>query len=231
MSYKIVRIKPNKNIQIHYMSEFVEAAQNGDLDKVKRLFRPDIINARDHEKDTALLKASRNPNATHVVSFLLENGASTNDRDLIDQTPLIVASQHGCREIVNLLVKAGSDIKHKNQQGESALLSATQEGHIDIVKDLIRAGAEINEPNYDGETPILLATKLRQKKELVKLLIDAGADINRPNVEGETPIMFAKSKDIMDLFARGKRSKRRKKPRKSRGKSLRLLRKSISQNK
>jgi ankyrin repeat protein len=153
------------------MSDFVKFAENGNLDEVKRLFQPKIINTRDKENDTALLKASQNCNATNVVSFLLKNGADIDDRDLIDQTPLIVASQHGCKDIVELLLKAGSNIKHKNQQGETALISATQEGHIDVVKFLLDAGADKNEPNAEGETPLMLAINLRHKKDLVKLLI------------------------------------------------------------
>ena len=152
------------------MSDFVKFAENGNLNEVKRLFQPEIINVRDHELDTALLKASRNCHAINVVSFLLNNGASVNDRDLIDQTPLIVASQHGCKVIVELLLKAGSNIKHKNQQGETALISATQEGHIDVVKILLDTGADVNEQNAEGETPLMLATKLRHKKELLDLL-------------------------------------------------------------
>jgi ankyrin repeat protein len=152
------------------MSDFVKFAKNGNLNEVKREFRPEIINIRDKENDTAILKASQNCDATQVVSFLLENGANVDDRDLIDQTPLIVASQHGCKAIVELLLKSGSNIKHKNQQGETALLSATQEGHIDVVKALISAGADANEPNADGETPLHLAIKLRHKKELLDLL-------------------------------------------------------------
>ena len=153
------------------MSDFVKFAGNGNLDEVKRLFRPEIINIRDHEKDTALLKASQNCDAINMVSFLLENGADVDDRDLIDQTPLIVASQHGCKNIVELLLNAGSNITHKNQQGETALLTATQEGHIDVVKILLDAGADVNEPNAEGETPLMIAIKLRHKKELVKFLI------------------------------------------------------------
>jgi ankyrin repeat protein len=152
------------------MSDFVKFAENGNLDEVKRLFQPKIINTRDKENDTALLKASQNCNATNVVSFLLENGADVDDRDLIDQTPLIIASQHGCKDIVELLLKADSNIKHKNQQGETALISATQEGHIDVVKILLDTGADVNEQNAEGETPLMLAINLRHKKELVDLL-------------------------------------------------------------
>lgn len=154
------------------MSGFVKSAENGDLNEVKRLFglNPDIINTKDREKDTAIMKACRNCNTVEVVSFLLENGAKINDRDTIDQTPLIIASQNGCTNIVRMLLGAGADIHHRNDQGENALISAAQEGHIDVVKVLIEAGANVNQPNADGETPLELAIRLRQKKELIDLL-------------------------------------------------------------
>jgi ankyrin repeat protein len=154
------------------MSEFVKAAQNGDLIEVKRLFalNPGIINEKDREKDTAIMKACSDCNSTNVVTFLLENGANINDRDTIDQTSLIIAAQNGCKDIVKMLLDAGADIHHRNDQGENALISAAQEGHIDTVKLLLEAGVDINQSNSDGETPLDLAIRLRQKKELIELL-------------------------------------------------------------
>ena len=154
------------------MSEFVKAAQNGDLIEVKRLFalNSGIINEKDREKDTAIMKACRDCNSTNVVTFLLENGANINDRDTIDQTSLIIAAQNGCKDIVKLLLDAGANIHHRNDQGENALISAAQEGHIDTVKLLLEAGVDINQSNSDGETPLDLAIRLRQKKELIELL-------------------------------------------------------------
>ena len=157
------------------MSEFVEAAQNGNLNEVKHLFNlnPGIINTKDREKDTAIMKACRNCKAIDVVAFLLDNGANINDkeyRDLIDQTPLIIAAFNGCTDIVKMLLDAGANIEHKNDQGENALISAVQEGHIDTVKLLLDAGADVNQTNTDGETALDLAIRLRQKKELIELL-------------------------------------------------------------
>lgn len=157
------------------MSEFVEAAQNGNLNEVKRLFNlnPDIINTKDREHDTAIMKASRNCNAIDVVSFLLEKGCNIKDkeyRDSIDQTPLIIAAFNGCTVIVKMLLDAGSDIHHRNDQGENALISATQEGNIDVVKLLLDYGADVTHTNSDGETPLSLAIMLKQKKELINLL-------------------------------------------------------------
>ena len=102
--------------------EFVEAAVNGNLHTVEQMLETDgnLLNAKDREHDTAIMKAARNCNATDVVSFLLEKGANINDeqyRDTINQTPIIVAAQHGCTEIVRLLIEAGiTDINHKNDQ-------------------------------------------------------------------------------------------------------------------
>ena len=154
------------------MSEFVKAAQNGDLIEVKRLFalNPGIINEKDREHDTAIMKACRDCNNINVVAFLLKNGANINDRDTIDQTPLIIAAFNGCTDIVKMLLDAGANIEHKNDQGENALISAAQEGYIDTVKLLLDAGADVNQTNTDGETALDLAIRLRQKKELIELL-------------------------------------------------------------
>ena len=162
--------------------EFVEAASNNDLHKVKQMLEAngDLLNSKDREHDTAIMKAARNCNATDVVSFLLEKGANFNDqqyRDTINQTPIIVAAQHGCANIVKLLIGAGiKDINHKNDQGESALLTAAQEGHKEIVGILLEAGADINQPNSDGETALEIVTRNRHKKDLIDFLIVNGAE-------------------------------------------------------
>jgi ankyrin repeat protein len=161
--------------------EFVEAAANNNLHKVREMLEAngDLLNAKDREHDTAIMKAARNCNATDVVSFLLEKGANFNDeqyRDTINQTPIIVAAQHGCIDIVRLLIEAGvKDINHKNDQGESALLTAAQEGHKEIVGILLEAGADINQPNSDGDTALAIVTRNRHKKDLIDFLIVNGA--------------------------------------------------------
>lgn len=161
--------------------EFVEAAANGDLHTVKQMLEVngDLLNAKDRERDTAIMKAARNCNATDVVDFLLKNGANFNDeqyRDTINQTPIIVAAQHGCGNIVRLLIEAGiTDINHKNDQGESALLAAAQEGHKEVVQILLDAGADINQPNSDNETALAIVTRNRHKNEYINFLIENGA--------------------------------------------------------
>ena len=161
--------------------EFVEAASNNNLNKVRQMLETNghLLNVTDREHDTAIMKAVRNCHATDVVSFLLEKGANINDqeyRDTINQTPIIVAAQHGCTDIVRLLLEAGiKDINHKNDQGESALLTAAQEGHKEIVQILLDADADINQPNSDGETALTIVTRNRHNKEYINFLIENGA--------------------------------------------------------
>jgi ankyrin repeat protein len=161
--------------------EFVQAAYNNNLNKVRQMLETNsnLLNAKDREHDTAIMKAARNCNATDVISFLLEKGANINDqeyRDMINQTPIIVAAQHGCTDIVRLFLEAGiKDINHKNDQGESALLAAAQEGHKQVVQILLDAGADINQPNSDGETALTIVTQNRHKKEYIDFLIENGA--------------------------------------------------------
>jgi|LakMenEpi03Aug12_release.lakeMendotaPanAssembly.Ray.scaffolds.fasta_scaffold505018_2 ankyrin repeat protein len=196
------------------MSEFVKAAQNGDLIEVKRLFalNPGIINEKDREKDTAIMKACRDCNAVNVVAFLLENGANINDRDTIDQTPLIIAAFNGCKDIVKMLLDAGADIGHRNDQGENALISAAQEGNIDVVKVLLEAGADVNQSNADGETPLDLAIRLKQKKELIELL--------REKTDGAMGI----KKKVKRMKESNKKSQSLKKKRKRRKRTIRKRR-------
>lgn len=189
--------------------EFVEAAANGNLHTVEQMLETDgnLLNAKDREHDTAIMKAARNCNATDVVSFLLEKGANINDpeyRDTINQTPIIVAAQHGCTEIVRLLIEAGiTDINHKNDQGESALLAAAQEGHKEVVQILLDAGADINQPNSDNETALAIVTRNRHKKEYINFLIENGA------------LAFAETEPEASGIKKKKRRRRTKKVKKS----------------
>ena len=193
--------------------EFVEAAANNDLHKVRQMLETNgrLLNAKDGEHDTAIMKAARNCDAINVVSFLLSKGANFNDeqyRDTINQTPIIVAAQHGCADIVRLLIAAGiKDINHKNDQGESALLTAAQEGHKEIVKILLEAGADINQPNSDGETALAIVTRNRHKKDLIDFLIVNGASTS---VKTEAEASGIKKKKRRKT-KRSKKTKRRTK--------------------
>jgi len=195
-------------------AEFVTAAEiaieNGNLNELQRLLNIDnsVINKK-YRGDTAIMKASRRCNGNKVVAFLLENGANINDKDVrdeIDQTPLIVAADSGCKDIVEMLLQAGANIEHRNDQGETALISAAQNGHKEVVQILLDAGSNVNQENADGETALDLVVRLKHKKDLINLLLEYGAF-----AEGKAKGSKIKTKKRRNKKRKNKRSRRKQK--------------------
>lgn len=137
------------------------------MDEVRQLFAVDnsILFEKDREKDTPILKACRNCNAEPILTFLLENGANVEDRDSINQTPLIIAAQHGCDKLVKKLLEAGANVHHTAEYSKNALITATEENYPKIVRMLLEAGADPNVLNEDGETPMEIALRIHRGKQ------------------------------------------------------------------
>jgi hypothetical protein len=177
------------------IQKMMVAIQENNLNEVKRLFAIDgaILFEKDKEKDTPILKACRVCNAQEIVHFLLEKGAGIEDLDSIRQTPLIIASQHKCKNLVKILLDAGANVHHKAEYSRNALITATEEADVEIVKMLLLAGADPNEPNDVDETPQMIALRIYRGK----------------------PTQLSK------LFEGGKRKQGKSKKRKNKGKKTR----------
>ncbi|SDS72935.1 ankyrin repeat domain-containing protein [Bradyrhizobium canariense] len=105
----------------------VYAAASGRLDIVKQLLAGNTdINAR-YANDLTLLMWASGPDegipeaqAIEVVSYLLDSGARTDDRDARGRTPLMIAAEGGHAEIANLLLSHGADPSLKDKAGKRA---------------------------------------------------------------------------------------------------------------
>lgn len=161
-------------ISKHDVEKMSVAIQNNNLEEVKRLHALNnrIIFEKDSQRDTAILGNARHCNSIEILNFLLENGADVEDLDVINQTPLIIASQNGCADLVKVLLKAGANVHHTGDYNMSALIAAAQEGYTEIARMLLDAGANPELENGDGETPLMLALIQSRGKpsELTKLL-------------------------------------------------------------
>ncbi len=169
----------------HDVEKLSVAIKNNNLEEVKRLHALNhrIIFEKNSENDTAILENARYGNSTETFKFLLENGANVEDRDIMNQTPLIVASQNGCTNLVKMLLKAGANVHHTGDYNMSALIAASQEGHTEIARMLLEAGANPDLENGDGETPLMLALIQSRGKpsELTKLLSESGKAKGKAN--------------------------------------------------
>jgi ankyrin repeat protein len=157
--------------------KFLEAVEEGDLDKIKKIFnKPGFnVNVKDKDGNTPLIIASREGH-TDIVKVLLDKGADIDvvDKSSIGTTALIIALKGSHTDIAELLVEKGADVKIKDRHGFTALMCASYFGYTKMVKLLIEKGADINAKEVGGKT----AFDLAKNEEIRKLL---GKMENSPN--------------------------------------------------
>ncbi len=180
--------------------EIIEAATNGDTDRVRDLLEQGApIDTRDMYDRTALMKAS-----SHVdtLQLLLDSKANGNAVDNSGKTPLIFAVFARNTQAIALLLAYGADYYIRDKSGklpvtyawgaanddllqilynaepESDIVLAAVLGDLEKVKYLHQQGADINIPNEFGETALTVAIS-RGHFEIANYLIESGVDVNR----------------------------------------------------
>jgi ankyrin repeat protein len=145
-----------------YKGKLIEAVENNDLAKVKKLL--------DKGEDV--------------------NRPFRQAKGILGWTALIEASGKGRLEVVKLLLDRGADIDAKNKDGNTVFMEALLEGHPEIAKLLLDKVTDVNEKTNDGVTALMLAS-LRGYLEVVKLLLDKGAEVNaKDNNQEPTAVGF-----------------------------------------
>ena len=121
-----------------------DAAETGDLNKVKRLLRKGAdVNAKEFNGYTPLMWAVAHTGHVEIVKVLLEKGADVSVRGKSkNETPLGIASHFGGLEIVRLLLDKGADITAKDNDGSTPLMLATRRNHKAVVALLRERGAK-----------------------------------------------------------------------------------------
>ena len=132
---------------------YLDAALNGNSDKVKEFIAGGlVVDATDENGSTAMMLAAFNGH-TEVVKYLLREGADVNHHDSNDRTALMYASSGPANETVKLLLEAGAEVNvTDNIEGFTAIMFAAAEGQTEVFKTLIAAGADIYIKDKDGET-------------------------------------------------------------------------------
>jgi ankyrin repeat protein len=121
---------------------------------------------------------------------LLENGADANfGRPSDSVSPLMLASEHGKRQIAQLLLSYGADLDSRGYAGISALFLAVMGNHVETVRLLLDRGA-YTETTCDGMTPLLYAAS-NDHAPILELLLDHGANIDCVNEIRYTGLIIA----------------------------------------
>ena len=126
-----------------------------------------------------------NAEALQCWRLLLENGATADVRDSVDDTVLQDACMYGHSAIVALLLEAGADVNTRGLRQNTPLHRARLHGNIAWM--LLKAGADVNARNEYGCTPLEHALEHPMTRRVFPILVSAGADLpaetNNPYIQ------------------------------------------------
>jgi ankyrin repeat protein len=200
-----------------------DAAQKGDLNKVKALVQsdPKLVSSKDKNGNTPLHLAAFHDHAA-VAEFLLASGANVNEKNSYasfvpdDLEGMFAANDANHKDPQDLLLAKGVDAR-ASTNGYTALdLALFSYNHKDIVALLIAKGADVKAQAASGATPLFWAA-MRGLKDDAQILIDKGADVNavdayqdsildvavRMNHPAVVELLLAKGADINAKDQRG----------------------------
>ncbi|HET6979805.1 MAG TPA: ankyrin repeat domain-containing protein [Pyrinomonadaceae bacterium] len=206
--------------------EFMDAATQGDVAKVKEMLQADpaLAESKDQNGLSVVLKALYY-GKRDVVEALLASGVQLNVfeasatgqtdrvRSLIQDDPALVNSFapdgfaplslavfFGHAETVDELLAAGAEVNAPSRETMklTPLASAMATAQNEIAKALINHGANVNAKAESDLTPLHTAAA-RGNIEAATLLLDHGADINAMTADGKKPITYAEERNHPEM--------------------------------
>jgi len=206
--------------------EFIDAATQGDVAKVKEMLQadPSLAHSRDEKGLSVVLKATYY-GKRDVVEALLAAGVELNVfeaaatgqtdriRTLIQEDPALVnsyspdgfaplslAAFFGHGETVDALLAAGAEVSAPSRETMklTPLASALATGQNQIARTLIAHGADVNAKGENDVTPLHTAAA-RGNIEAATFLLDHGADINATTTDGKKPIAYAEERNHPEM--------------------------------
>lgn len=126
-----------------------------------------------------------------------------------DESPLMIASIKGQKEIVKKLIARDADV---NKPGWTPLHYAATAGQVEVMEILLEEHAFIDAESPNRSTPLMMAAKYGSTAA-VKLLLEAGADVTMRNELGLSAVDFAQQgnrRDAADLIAAAVRAQQPK---------------------
>jgi ankyrin repeat protein len=190
----------------------------------------------------AAREAALEPDAALVLAAALIAGDMSKARALVNAdpslarssdkqygTPLLLAVQHGTKDMVELLLAHGADVNssgkfdltalHFAKSSEMAEVLLAHGANVnardsigstplhdasnrDVAEVLLAHGADINAKRNDGATPLHDAA-ISNKRDVTEVLLAHGADVNAKNMFGQTPLLMAAgngNKEVVELL-------------------------------
>ncbi len=206
--------------------EFLNAATQGDVAKVKEMLKRDssLAHVTDGRGVSVILMATYY-RKKDVVAALLESGVELDifeasatgatdrvrtltkmDTSLVNAysgdgfMPLGLAIFFGHRDTAEALLDAGANVNAASRETMKVtpLASAVAANQIELARLLIARGANVNAKAASDFTPLHEAAA-RGDIEFAKLLMDHGADVHAKSADGKTPLSFAEEHNRTEM--------------------------------
>ena len=173
--------------------ELIQAAKEGDINKVKKLVQEANIDAQDDQGRTPLHWAAINEHL-EVVDVLLNNGASTQ----------VIDNDGNPAEVVIRNSEIRKKIRKAREQAlfNPKLIKAAKEGDINKVKELVQQ-ANINAQDNQGRTPLHWAA-MNEHPEVVDVLLDNGASTQVIDNDGRPAILLTGNFEIRKKISKAR---------------------------
>jgi len=195
----------NCTFEWEYETPLIKACMHKHENIVKYLIdHGAYINKREFfEMETPLTAACNSRGNENIIKYLIEHGADINDKNMEDETPLIIACENSEEKIVKYLVEHGADVNYTRKfdiydhdiietpliiacnneieyDSENESENEYKKENENIIKYLIEHGADVNKTNKYNSTPLDIICKLdHENLSIVKLLVEHGADVNK----------------------------------------------------
>ncbi|KAL8591213.1 hypothetical protein ACOMHN_019189 [Nucella lapillus] len=170
-------------IEDNEVAEFFQAADQGDLNKVRSFVAQSKAKINIRVKGNAALHFAAHHGHLDIVQLLLDNGADKNISDDEGGTPLHYAVDGEQTVVLEELCKRGANKNAQNKRGMTPLHVAIDQGLLDCVRLLVSQRADVNIQDKDNDTPMHDAIK-NANPRIVRILLDCDhLDGSRMNKE------------------------------------------------
>lgn len=169
----------------HLNFQFIRAAQDGDLARMKELrVEGASINAMGQKGRNALNWAAERGDGI-MVEWLLAEKIFAEHPDDNGDTPLHLAARSKSDNCVKAISQAVKTHDAKNALGETPAVLAVAYGTTVIMETILRAGASPNQRDPDGN-PLIVTAGALQAEDKVEMLLSLGANPGLSGCRGKS---------------------------------------------
>jgi ankyrin repeat protein len=193
-------------------SNIITAIEAGNVSAFIKVLKAnmDSINGRDKDGICPLMKCVKlgyelGHRAFEMLRILVEKGAHVDEGNNDGETPLMIASMGGFRDMVSLLLKNNASPDIQCNDGNTALIVAVVNGdhdRRDVINLLIEHKASIDIMCNNGYTALMQAANWGHG-DVAKLLLSHGASVDLKNKNGDTALILAACNQGTNVFKNG----------------------------